>query len=239
MNPWCALRRLAGAVEQAIGEVAARAVVWIGPLPTAYLVYRAALALLEWPVWLAIATAGVVELLNIAALGLALDCRQFNQTRRSGEPPAYTWAALLAVFFYLAIALTMTAMIELYAHATQFINLAFPFVSIVAATIIALRRDLNKRLEARAAVDTAAAAERERARAERKERRKEMRDAETFRKVSGKFPEGDWRKISPDQRAGMVDMTSSEIAGMFNVSERTARSWRARAGGNGKDGDHE
>ena len=76
-------------------DLVAKIAPWCAPVPTAYLVGRATVTHLEWPVPIGVLAAAVIESLGLVTCATALDLYQFNQNRRKNDPPA---PFLLAVF---------------------------------------------------------------------------------------------------------------------------------------------
>jgi hypothetical protein len=66
-----ALRDISGQIESVLTNAVAKTAPWAVPIPTAYLVGRATVDHLHWPVWVGVVAAVVVESLGLATTATA------------------------------------------------------------------------------------------------------------------------------------------------------------------------
>jgi hypothetical protein len=83
------------AVENIAVDLVAKIAPWCAPIPTAYLVGRATVTHLNWPVPVGILADAVIESLGLVTCATALDLYQFNQTRRKSDPRPHLVCPLL------------------------------------------------------------------------------------------------------------------------------------------------
>lgn len=212
-------------VESRLTDIIAGLSPWLAPIPTAFLVGRATAEHLAWPVPVAICAALIVESLGLAATNTALTLREYNARRRKTDPRAPFSLAAALVGGYIAIAILLTVALDVLPGLARYAPAIFPALSLAGVTVLALRADHARRLEA-------IAQERQERKAERQERKLAgnlPRAGSTARKVSGK----DWRQLPAEDRALIATMPAGAIQAAYGVSERTARNWRAAARNNG------
>ncbi|HNV30139.1 MAG TPA: hypothetical protein PKJ83_13425, partial [Cyclobacteriaceae bacterium] len=89
-------------------DLVAKIAPWCAPVPTAYLVGRATVNHLEWPVPIGILAAAVIESLGLVTCATALDLYQFNQNRRKNDPPAPFLLAVFLIVIYFLVAVLLT-----------------------------------------------------------------------------------------------------------------------------------
>jgi len=162
------LRTWARQVERLATDAIARIAPWFAPIPTSYLVGRATVEHLHWPVWVGMVAAVIIESLGLATAETALELREYNQSRRKSDPRAPFALAVALVVVYLVVAIGLTVALDIAPALATYSPAIFPFLSLVGVTVLALRGDHQRRL-AMIAQD----------RAERKTRR------QVSRKVSG------------------------------------------------------
>lgn len=93
-------------------DLVAKVAPWFAPIPTAYLVGRATVNHLEWPVAIGVLAAGVIESLGLVTCATALDLYQFNHNRRKNDPPAPFWLAAFLIFLYFIVAILLTVVLD-------------------------------------------------------------------------------------------------------------------------------
>jgi hypothetical protein len=220
-----------------ITDFVASALPWFAPLPTAWVIGAAVVTWLGWPVPVAVVAALVVEGLGLSVTTTALELWNYNRGKRKIDPYAPAFVAIILVFFYFAVAIALTVLLDTVSGLARYAPAIFPAFSLVAMLILAIRADHSRRL---AAIE----AEKERRRAERKVSGKLPDGQGSFRKVSGKLPDGqgsfrkvsgksDWRNLPADDRSIIAEMGVEAIMETYQVTERTARNWRAAARGDG------
>jgi len=138
---------LLAAAEENATAVAARGAPWLAPLPTAYAVGRSVYHNLGWPVWVAVVAAAALELLALAALNTALSLRAYNARRRASDPTAPAAAAFGIVAGYLAVALLLTVVLDVFPSLARLAPAVFPGLSLAGVAVLALRHDHRARLD--------------------------------------------------------------------------------------------
>jgi len=131
----------------AVGLVT-RLIPWLAPIPSAFLVGRAAIQYLEYPIGIGIIAAVIIEALGLAATSTALDMYIYNQTRRKVDPPAPLFLAIVLVLAYLFIATCLTIIVEVIPNLAIYAPVIFPSLSLAGAVILALQTMLSNRQKA-------------------------------------------------------------------------------------------
>jgi hypothetical protein len=128
-------------------DLVAKVAPWCAPVPTAYLVGRATVAHLEWPIPIGILAAAVIESLGLVTCATALDLYQFNQNRRKNDPPAPFWLSVFLIFLYFFVAVLLTVVLDIQPSWSVMAPAIFPVLSLAGVTVIALRKDYQKRIQ--------------------------------------------------------------------------------------------
>lgn len=128
-------------------DLVAKIAPWCAPIPTAYLVGRATVNHLEWPVPIGFLAAAVIESLGLVTCATALDLYQFNQNRRKNDPPAPFLLAVFLIVIYFFVAVLLTVVLDTQPSWSVIAPAIFPFLSLAGVTVIALRKDYQKRLQ--------------------------------------------------------------------------------------------
>jgi 5-methylcytosine-specific restriction endonuclease McrA len=163
-------RQLGSALESTALSFVVRAAPWLGPLPTAWLVYDRTITHLGWPAWVAIIAALSLELMGIAIADTALRLRDYNRTKRVSDPPAPERLPIILMALYLLVAEGLTVMLDvLMKPRTEWITAdiapaIFPILSVTATAILAIHNEHEARMRA-------VAEEKERARRARQKKR--------------------------------------------------------------------
>ena len=131
----------------AVGLVT-RLIPWLAPIPSAFLVGRATIQYLEYPIGIGIIAAVIIEALGLAATSTALDMYIYNQTRRKVDPPAPLFLAIVLVLAYLFIATCLTIIVEVIPNLAVYAPVIFPSLSLAGAVILALQTMLSNRQKA-------------------------------------------------------------------------------------------
>lgn len=133
--------------ESMLIDLVAKIAPWCAPLPTAYLVGRATIQHLYWPLMIGIAAASVVESLGLVTTATALDLYQSNRAKRKIDPVAPFGLAVALVGLYYAVATGLTVLLDIYPELETYAPGIFPMLSLVGVTVIALRNDHRKHLQ--------------------------------------------------------------------------------------------
>lgn len=137
--------------EATLTDLIAGLAPWLTPVPTAYLVGRATIAYLRWPLPIAIVAAVIIEALGLAAVNTALTLREYNAQRRKTDPRAPFAVAAALVGVYLAVAVLLTVALDIVPDLARWAPAVFPLLSLAGVTVLALRSDHRRRLAAIAA----------------------------------------------------------------------------------------
>jgi len=167
-------------LELVANDTIAGLVPWLAPIPTAYSVFRAGYAGLGWPAWVATLGALAIEGLGVSAASTAMMLYSYNQDKDKSQPSAVKHFALAvsAGGLYLISALALIGLVEVagISGSARYVPLVFPFLSLAAVVILALRADHKRRLLAN-----------DNDKAERKAARKDSQAARSLR-ASEKVP---------------------------------------------------
>lgn len=132
-------------VERTAVGLVTRLIPWLAPIPSAFLVGRAAIHYLDYPMSIGIIAAVIIEALGLAATSTALDIYIYNQTRRKVDPPAPLFLAIVLVLGYLFIATCLTIIVEVIPNLAVYAPVIFPSLSLAGAVILALQTMLSNR----------------------------------------------------------------------------------------------
>jgi hypothetical protein len=159
--------KILSTIEDTLAEFAATVGPWLAPLPSAFFVWRAGTLHLAMPAWVALVTAGIIELLGLATTAQALTIYEYNTARRRPDQraPLALAIALIAVYFFGVLALTVA--LEVFPQLATVAPALFPILSLTGVGVLALRMDHRRRL-----------AEVENERMERKAARQERKTAQ-------------------------------------------------------------
>jgi hypothetical protein len=141
-----AARQLSSALESSTLSFVSRVAPWLGPLPTAWLVYDRTMRHLAWPAWVAVVAAVSLEFLGIAASATALQLWIYRGERMAKEPKApFKLPILLAVSYFVAAEL-LTVVLDIATFpkseikAAHFAPALFPVLSLVSVILLAIRQ---------------------------------------------------------------------------------------------------
>lgn len=134
--------------EEVLTDLIAGLAPWLTPVPTAYLVGRATIAYLRWPLPIALVAAVIIEALGLAAVNTALTLREYNAQRRKTDPRAPFAVAAALVGVYLAVAVLLTVALDIVPDLARWAPAVFPLLSLAGVTVLALRSDQRRRLTA-------------------------------------------------------------------------------------------
>jgi hypothetical protein len=134
-------------VENIAIDLVAKIAPWCAPIPTAYLVGRATVTHLNWPVSVGVLSAAVIESLGLVTCATALDLYHFNQTRRKSDPPAPFALSVVLIGLYFVVAVVLTVVLDILPTWSVIAPAIFPTLSLAGVTVIALRKDHQHRIQ--------------------------------------------------------------------------------------------
>lgn len=181
------LQKIEGFVDSAEStavDLVARLSPWLAPLPTAYLTATATVKHLSWPTQMGAVAGVVIESLGLASVSTALELREYNATKRKSDPTAPFGLSVALAGVYFGAVTSLTVALDTIPSMATFAPLAFPILSLAGVTVLAIRRDHRRRIEAIAQQK----AERRATRATRKSAQKD-RPARAQRVHQGDAPE--------------------------------------------------
>ncbi len=135
------------ALESTAVDFVAKIAPWCAPLPTAFLVGKATIKHLAWPVPVGIVAAVIIESLGLATTTTALLLYQYNQSRRKSDAVAPFWLAALLVAVYFLTSTGLTVALEIFRPLEVYAPAIFPALSLVGVTVLAMRYDHKRRLQ--------------------------------------------------------------------------------------------
>lgn len=135
-------------LESRLTDIVSGVMPWLAPAPCAFLVGRACLIELGWPLAIAMITAVIIECLGLSASITALELREYNASKKKTDPGAPAFVAFGVVGLYLAITLLLVVFLDVFERASVFAVAFMPFLSLAGMAILALRSDHRRRMEA-------------------------------------------------------------------------------------------
>jgi hypothetical protein len=135
-------------IEANATNAVARVAPWLSPVPTAFLIGRATLVHLTWPLPVAVVAAVVVECLGLSTINTALELREYNASRKKSDPVAPFAVALVLAGVYFATAITLTVALDTLPLLARYAPAIFPILSLCGVTTLAMRADHRRRLDA-------------------------------------------------------------------------------------------
>jgi hypothetical protein len=197
---------------------------WGAPLAPAFMSYGGMVNTLNFPVWVALIIAGVIEILGLATVHTTIVFWQHNRRYKADMRKMPTALAGSMFGLYLVVILTVNVLMEAF--------ISWPGMPIVARALLSL-------LTVPAAITMVI-------RTQHTELLHEIRGKsagklsesssgkKTERKVSENLPQlTDWRSLPAEDRLLIRSLNTAQIVQQYGVSERTARNWRASSN-NGK-----
>lgn len=195
-------------LENTAVDIVAKIAPWAAPLPTAYLVGRATVDHLAWPIVIGVAAAVVIECLGLATTATTLTLWDYNANKRRKSDPSAPFAlalALVGVYFVTAVGLTVA--LDISPDLAVYSPGVFPFLSLTGVTVLALRADHRRRLDAIEAD--------KRERSERRSRKRSERRSVTVQ-VDGRSNE----KVNTAEQGQALNLDNLAVA---NQARRTSR----------------
>jgi len=184
----------------------------------------------------------LIESLGLATATAALELREYNRGKRKSDSAAPFWLAASLVGVYLTVAIGLTIALDIFPTLATYAPAIFPILSLTGVTVLALRTDHKRRLEA---IEQEKAARK----AARNRNRKPAQEAEripapvpeTVPLASARYTEtSDETKV----RARVVlaerpGISGSELGRLLGRSERLGRKLKAEIlpeiSGNGRE----
>jgi len=134
--------------ERTITNYVARISPWLAPFPTAFLVWRATQVHLDWPWYVALIAAVVLEALGLSAINTVLEFRVHNKGLKAGDKRTAPFAlAVGVVAVYLTAAVGLTVLLDTATWLAVYAPIIFPLLGVSGMTIIAIRADQERRRE--------------------------------------------------------------------------------------------
>jgi pilus assembly protein TadC len=103
---------------------------------------------LDFPDWVSLAGASVVELLGLATINTAFEFWSYNQDKRQRDGKAPVVLAMGIAVFYLSVVLTVNTMLDQSPAIYRIAKALLSSLTIAGGVIIALRAGHSKRLDA-------------------------------------------------------------------------------------------
>ena len=222
-------------IESRLVDLVAQIAPWAAPIPTAYLVGRATVLHLAWPVEVGIVAAVIIESLGLATTSTALALREYNASKRQSDPAAPFPLAAGLVGAYLVVAVLLTVALDTVPVLAVYAPAIFPFLSLAGMTVLALRHDQARRVAAIADSRAAAAEERRQARESKRQATAiatavpaavAEQDGNGGTGGNGDRPHltfAEFCRAYPE----VADLTGRQVAALAGTSERTGRNWLA------------
>ena len=193
---------------------------WLAPLIPASMAYHNMIVRLDFSPIVSLLGAVAVEFLGLSAVSTALEFWKYNEDKRKTDNSAPFVVALLAGLFYVAIVLTVNAMLDL--NQSLEVKVAaktmLSLLSVVAAVIIALRSQHRRRLK-----DIADE------KAQRKAERQQARGSHDSHETPTESPQISYEEYVRlnESRNGEGPITAKALIETYNVKESTAFRWQA------------
>ncbi len=115
---------------------------WMAPLAPAYMTYDHAVKALNFPVWVALPVAIVVEILGFSAISTFVTFWFFNRRNKADVKKAPTHWVAFAFLFYLALIVTSNVLLDMFHNAEwakTSVRALFTLQTIPAAVIVVAR----------------------------------------------------------------------------------------------------
>lgn len=218
--------RLNRTTEYLVIDLIAAIAPWLAPVLPAFLTGSNLFKLLEFPWYIALVSALVVELVGLSSMSTVLMLWTWNETKRESDPYAPMWLALVAGVIYMGVVLSVNTLLDIDPKRySVLVKGLLSCMTVVAAIIIAVRGQHARRMEAKER-------EKQERKAERAERRAQETAATEATAEKEKEENGgvdDYRSLPLVDKKLLVNMPTAEIMRLYSVSDRTARNWRSNA----------
>ena len=134
------------ATESLLIDIISLIIPWASPLIPAYMAWASMSTRLDFPGWVSLAGAAVVELLGLATVNTAFEFWSFNQEKRKSDSKAPVILAVMVAVFYLAVVLTVNTMLDESPAVYRLAKALLSSLTIAGGIIIALRAGHARRL---------------------------------------------------------------------------------------------
>lgn len=176
-----------------INQTILKAVPYMAPLPTAYVIYHKLTGKLVWDWWVALISASVIELIGFRSIGLAVDMYQFNRTLNAVEKQTKMRApieqGIIVVVVYAAAVLSLTIMLEIKPELALWTPVAFLVIGLTGGWLAALSNDFEALAQDRADAREKVRKQLEEARNKKKQGKQEQPASPDSLRVQGKQDE--------------------------------------------------
>ncbi len=197
---------------------------WLAPLVPMQITIEHMTGYLGFNLFVAWSAGLVVEIMGLASVSTILRLWRHNQKQRAETNKQPLWLPIFVYLFYLVVILAVVALPEFSKDNPDWIavgvKLLLCLLSVPAAITLAIR-----------AQNTEIVTEIQERKAEKVYRKIQPERTENLPKVS---ESKDWRKLPDEDKSLVADMPVKQIQSIYNLSERTARNWKANAALNGK-----
>lgn len=118
---------------------------WLAPIPSAYLVGKAAVSHLLWHPLIAFIAAVAVESIGVVSIVLSLRLYEWNQTKNKTDPAAPLALSLVAAVFYFVVTIGLTVVLDVHPDWSRFAPAIFPLLAAIGAANIAMKNGQRRR----------------------------------------------------------------------------------------------
>jgi len=118
---------------------------WLAPVPSAYLVGKAAISHLAWHWSIAAIAALAVESIGVVSIVLSLRLYEWNQIKNKTDPAAPLILALIASVFYFVVTIGLTVVLDVHPEWSRYAPAIFPLLAAVGAANIAMKNGQRRR----------------------------------------------------------------------------------------------
>lgn len=118
---------------------------WFAPIPSAYLVGRAAENHLGWHWFIAIIAAIAVESIGVVSVVLALRLYEWNDSKNKTDAAAPIVLALVNVVVYFVVTIGLTVLLDVVPQLSMYAPAIFPLLAAVGAVNIAVKNGQRRR----------------------------------------------------------------------------------------------
>lgn len=142
-NGW---RELTRAIEFALVDNLAATAPWLAPVIPAYLAWRNMTNVLQFPAWVALIGAIVVETLGLSTVHTVFSLWDYNDARRKSDQRAPVWIAIITAGMYITIVMVVNVLLEERPMVEMIAQALLSLLSVVAAITLAVRANHARRL---------------------------------------------------------------------------------------------
>ena len=132
--------------EYRINDFLAGFLPWLVPIPSAFVIGRATVHHLEFPLWAAFVTALAIEGMAFFTSSTALMLYEYNQTKTKSNPAAPVRLGAIMVLSYVFVTVLLTVALDVAPVLGAYANTIFPLLSLTAMVTAALRYQHKGRL---------------------------------------------------------------------------------------------